>query len=174
MNRFITLPLRWVPLRVGGPLEDELAVRALGRELASWEGTPYMLGQQVKQEGVDCVRFVCAVLDFLGGTRTPLPSLPADAAMHSRESAIAAMLTIKRLFEPIDQIDGCDVQPGDLLVVGPSSGGPGHGMIVGCAPGEVWEAGTARVQRSGWAIQESSELFAVYRKGDRTAWASSS
>lgn len=164
------IPLHWSPLKLGDPLDNELALRALGRELESWEGTPYMLGQQMKQQGVDCVRFVCAILDFLGGTRTPLPSLPADAAMNSKRTAIASMLAIKRLFEPIDQIEDDRVQPGDLLVVGPSSGGPGHGIIVGHRENELWEAGTERVQRVGWSLHESAEIFAVYRKGDRHRW----
>lgn len=170
MSAHLPLHLRWRPINVGSPLDNELAMRAIGRELESWEGTPYMLGQQVKQEGVDCVRFVCAIMDFLGGRRTPLPALPADAAMHSRQTAIKSMLAIKRLFEPLSQVEDDWVEPGDLLVVGPCRGGPGHGIIVGHRENELWEAGTRRVQRTGWSLPEVSELYAVYRKGDRTSW----
>lgn len=167
----VILPLSWTPLRIGDPLEDELALRTLDSELRSWDETPYGIGQQSKGQGVDCVRFVAAVLDFLGGTETPLPSLPQDAAMHDRAGAIAGMLTIKRAFDPLDEVLDGLVQPGDLLVVGPRRGGPGHGMIVGCRPGEVWEAGTRRVQKVGWSLPDTSELFAVYRKKDRKPWA---
>lgn len=168
--RLRPMPLQWEPMRVGDPLDDELALRALRRELESWEGTPYMAGQQRKGEGVDCVRFVCAVLDFLGGTSTPLPSLPPDTALHSRATAIAAMLRMRRLFEPVEE-PGRSVQPGDLVVVGPRDGGPGHALIVGCRPWELWEAGTAVVQRVGWSIPERSSLFATYRKVGRLPWA---
>jgi hypothetical protein len=95
----------------------------LGAILLRWEGTPYRPGQQKEKAGVDCVRFVAAVLDELRGTSTPIETLPPDAAMHTREGAIASMLNIKRAFMPCELVGDNSLEPGDVLVTGPPGGG---------------------------------------------------
>ena len=59
----------WRPLQ-GFP-EATAAQDRLQDVLRGWEGTPYRAGAQAKGRdgGVDCVRFVCGVLDELYGER---------------------------------------------------------------------------------------------------------
>ena len=162
----------WRPLRERGLGEDwsGYVTSALRRYLESWLGTPYGVGQQQPGAGVDCVRFVAAVLDFLRDSRTPLTLLPQDAAFHDRAGATAAMLRFRRAFAPIVPSDGSELEPGDVLVTGPPHGGPGHAILVGPDPGTTWEAGYGRVQRCGWVLPHRYRLFAVYRLGGRERW----
>lgn len=165
------LPLvEWSP--VSGPGGEVIQSR-LHVELESWVGTPYLIGQQCKGVGVDCVRFVGAILDFMGRTKTALEMLPADACFHDSKRATASMHAFRTLFRPMDIVDDWRVQPGDVVIVGPVNGGPGHGIIVGCKPGVMYEAGSRQVQRIGTAIPSCRRVFGIFRKGDRaTAWTS--
>ncbi len=163
----MTPSVNWSPISEA----DGLALSTrLREELEGWVGTQYMIGQQCKRVGVDCVRFVGAILDFMGGTTTPLEMLPADTCFHSRQAATAAMHKFRHLFRPMIDVDGWNVQPGDVLVVGPKHGGPGHGVIVGCEPGVLYEAGTSRVQKVGFSFPSCRKVFGVFRKGDRGRW----
>jgi len=139
----------------------------------SWEKTPYMALQSKKQGGVDCIRFVCSVADELYGySRGPMVSLPPDQAMHDREGALAAMRAICRRYEPlIDATDDEYLEPGDILVVGPSGGGPGHAMIAGGRQGHIWECLASGVTLSGMPLIGSAvELFRIYRVMDKHKW----
>lgn len=138
--------------------------------LRSWEGTPYMAGQQMQKVGVDCVRFVSAVLDAaLRRERTAMPELPQDTAMHDRTRAIAAMRLIMRLYPEAEVVRNPRfVEPGDVLVVGEASGGPGHAIIVGPEPNTLWQTGTLGVHKGGFGlIDVSQRLFRVYRLRNR-------
>ncbi len=155
---------------------DAARVQArLQRILESWEGTPYFPGQQMKGAGVDCVRFVCAVLDELYGyKRVEIPDLPGDIAMHARDTAIAAMRYVMKLYEPnVPVLDGI-LEPGDILVVAPPNGGPGHAMIVGAQQNELWHSTDRRVQMTGIGfLQEKThgwKLYGAYRALDRERW----
>ncbi|TRZ51606.1 MAG: hypothetical protein D4S01_04415 [Dehalococcoidia bacterium] len=142
--------MKIVPLNIEGLSADDnwLIESRMQKILDSWEGTPHMDGQQAKGMGVDCVRFVAAVLDELIGTKTPIKHLPSDTAFHQRDKAVAGM----RLF--IKQFDGYRIGPdeplqaGDVLVTGPRSGGPGHAMIVG-PDGFIWQSAYKKVIKSG-------------------------
>lgn len=126
-----------------------------------------------KQVGVDCIRFVCSVADELYGyERGPLITLPPDQAMHDRYGAIAAMRQIRRRYFPVDDVRRDEfLEPGDILVTGPLNGGPGHAMIVGTAPGHIWETTMDGVQRSGMPFfGRDSELFRIYRVRDKAKW----
>lgn len=137
--------------------------------LEKWRGTPYMAGQQCLGAGVDCVRFVAAVLDELYH-RAPVPiaTLPPDAALHSREGAIAGMKRIRELYMPNDAIEDGSIEPGDVLVTGPRNGGPGHAMIVGPRPSELWHAAGDAVHMSGLGFAGETKVFRVYRMRDRS------
>jgi cell wall-associated NlpC family hydrolase len=157
--------IAWRP--VTGP--SELGARAfearLDTALRAWEGTPYMAGQQKESAGVDCVRFVAAVMDdLLRRPRTPIATLPADAALHDRDGAIAAMKRLRLAFMPNRFLeDGELLEPGDIVVTGPSAGGPGHAMIVGARRSTLWHATRLGVQWTGLAPPPGHAVFRAYR-----------
>lgn len=160
---------------LSGFREAARAQARLERILDSWEGTPYVPGQQMKGAGVDCVRFVCAVLDELYGfARVPLPELPGDISLHARETAIAAMRFIMKIYEPNEQVMDGHLEPGDILVVAPPNGGPGHAMIVGARENEVWHSTDRRVQMTGIGTLDNGmngwRFYAAYRATDRERW----
>jgi len=170
--RYSSQGYKWEPLRLQGHAlsADLRAAAALAEEILSWEGTPYMHGQQVKKVGVDCVRFVCSVLDNLQTTQTNFATLPQDAAMHSRGGAIRSMLNIKRRFQARTVRDH-SMQPGDIVVVGPPNGGPGHALIVGFRPNTLWHAANPAVHQTGIGfIVGEQKVFRVYRLLNRHLW----
>lgn len=164
----------WEPM----PIELASAQDRLGRALGAWSGTPYLSGQRLCQIGCDCIGGVFGVIDAVDGRqRAQNPSLPADAALHSPRTAYRAVVAIRRIYEPASRLRRVDgrlhVQPGDLLIVGASGGGPGHLMIVGVKKNTVWHAAGrgARFEQAGWALGTGYErLFAVYRLDDRDRW----
>lgn len=141
---------------------------------SSWENTKYMPLQSRKGGGVDCIRFVCGVADELYGySRGPAITLPPDQSLHDREGAIAAMKALCRRYEPLADVTSDPfIEPGDIIVVGPVGGGPGHAMIVGGYRGHVWECLQEQgVQRSGMpAFGDILELFRIYRVLDKHKW----
>jgi cell wall-associated NlpC family hydrolase len=160
------------PLKIDGfsAEENHQASGRLQSILKCWEGTPHMDGQQCKGRGVDCVRFVAAVIDEMAGTHTPLEHLPRDASFHNRERCIGAFKRFFTLF------DGCKVpdeepkQPGDVLVTGPANGGPGHAIILG-SDGQLWQS---LDEVGGYAPEMLSnqqyKYKATMRVSDRTKW----
>lgn len=149
-------------------------VPLLDRIFKAWEGTPYMEGQQYPQAGVDCFRFVCAVLDTLEGRRTPLEHIPADQAMHAPQTAVAAVRAVLRLYEPYEIVTDGLVAPGDVFITGQIGAGPGHAMIAGNDQGELWHCPgpRKRVCRTGTGIH--GELHRIYRiKNKESRWPSS-
>jgi hypothetical protein len=173
----MALTIAWKPLE--GPTGAKAMAR-LGEVLGSWERTPYMVSQQAKGRdgGVDCVRFVCGVMDELRGTQTPIETLPQDAAMHNRQSAIMAMHRIGKLFQPNDLIQPTDAtwwaEPGDLAVTSPKGGGPGHAMIVGQARNVLWESSGSGVRKVGLGTvllpNGPWRLSYVFRPLDKSDW----
>lgn len=131
-----------------------------------------MDGQQAKGRGVDCVRFVAAVLDEMQGTRTELEKLPRDAAFHAREKCFTAFRLFIRQFDGYEIPEGEPVQPGDVLVVGPVTGGPGHAIIVG-KDGQLWHS-AGSVTRTGMGCLDAFmyKYKAAFRAKDRgVKWA---
>lgn len=161
---------------MSGFRDAAMAQARLERILDSWDGTPYAIGQQMKGAGVDCVRFVAAVLDELYGyKRLPVQDLPHDVALHQRETAIAAMRLIMKLYEPNEPVLDEILEPGDILVMAPPKGGPGHAMIVGARENEIWHSTGKRVQMTGIGFFDAGhtgwKLFGAYRALDRERWA---
>ena len=141
--------------------------------LQSWRGTPYGLGQQCKGMAVDCVRFVCGVLDEMyQQPYQDIEHLPDDIAFHSREKAISGMKLIMRLFPTYTSIRGNEVEPGDILVCGSKSGGPGHAMIVGTQQSVLWHSNTHKVVQTGLAFPQSGMyyLHRILRTSDKNRW----
>lgn len=158
--------LRWVsaPASVLAALE-----RAIGR----WQGTPYRVGQQTPGMGVDCVRFVCGVLDDVTGRQTPIETLPQDAAMHARTSAILAMKRIKQLYQPNAEVHDGTIESGDLLITALPGGGPGHVLIAGAKPWHLWESTATGVRRTGLGgltTGAAQQLHYVYRITNKGTW----
>lgn len=165
------MELVWTPYSDRKP---SLMTHTLGGVLAGWKGTPYRSGQQCKGYGVDCVRFVCAVLDELEGKSRGFKTLPPDAALHAPEVARLVMRRIMRTFWPWDSVLDGTAEPGDVLVAGPRHGGPGHAIIVGPTRNTLWEATYPRVRQTGWGLQGSihNKLFRVLRMRNRSErWA---
>ena len=156
MIKLQPLPYRWVGKRP--EIHDRLR-----EEFQSWEGTPYIPDQQAKGVGVDCVRFVCAIMDALRGTTQKIETLPADVALHNRAGAFSVMRKIMRLYEPFMALGPHNpfVYPGDVLITGKA--GPGHAMIVGPDPNTIWHATSPRVQRTGFTLPSNERVFRVYR-----------
>lgn len=131
-------PYRWLPLPLIEPTLD--------RVLSSWVGTPYMHGQRVKGQGVDCAQLTFAVMDEL--LRRPLPTLcprmTADAANLSARAAFATILAGRRAFESEIVRDGT-VKPGDIILTRATGGDsgprrPGHAAIAAVRPGTCLHA----------------------------------
>ncbi len=168
------LTLEWEPLPAG--LGN--AQQRLGEALEAWCGTPYLSGQRLRGIGGDCIGSVFGVLDDVDGRQRALdPMLPADTALHNPKLAYKAVAAIRHIYAPAKRLrrEGgrMSVQPGDLLVVGTTYGGPGHLMLVGVKKNTIWHAAGrgARFEQTGWALGDGFErLFAVYRLEDRERW----
>lgn len=139
-------------------------VSRLSAILESWRGTRYLAGSGAKKAGADCVGFVVGALDELFGTRTPRQDLPADASMHSHDGAIACMRAVRKAFRAHVVVRDGVLEPGDVIVTGPTDGGPGHAMLVGVRVGELWHC-TPRsgVHRTGYPLTGLHRVFRVYR-----------
>ena len=171
------LRANWTPLSIGGADTQELSER-IEKMLQSWEGTKYVSGQRFKGEGADCIGFGFAAIDEIDGReRAASPSLPADTALHNPDTARQAVKDIRRLYAPARLIRPAkrgltNLQPLDILVVGPSAGGPGHLMLVGPQRNTIWHCiQNSGVSRTGWGLTTGFErLQGVYRLGDRERW----
>jgi hypothetical protein len=166
-------------VKLGGPpvvswrtLESGQALARLAAVLAPWEGTPYAPGQQCRGVGVDCVRFVIAVLDELTGKQTAIRTLPPDSSVHNPAAARERMELISQAYAPYLEVTDGVVEPGDILVTGPLHGGPGHVMIVGNQRNVLWHATAPRVQKTGFRAFHffGHRVFHVRRLADRN-WA---
>lgn len=140
-------------------------IQKLQEELESWEGTPYAEGQQCKGAGADCVRFACAIMDVIFGQKNDPRTLPHDAAWHSRASSVAALKQIMSLYRNVETVQGNELEPGDIVVTGPRNGGPGHAMIVGGRPNELWHCSGKQVHRTSIQLLDTPEfmVFRVFR-----------
>lgn len=169
--QFYKIDLEWKPM----PPELDRQNAALERVLLEWEGTPYFSGSAVKQAGVDCVRFVCAVFKELEGEpldNDTIKLLPPDAAMHNRSGALIVMRHLLKLLSPVEEVSGRYVEPGDILAVGPIGGAPGHAMIVTPWKNTLMHAGSSEVCRTGFhLVNHYQKVFKVFRKGNRQCWA---
>jgi cell wall-associated NlpC family hydrolase len=143
--------------------------------LESWAGTPWVAGQQLRgpHGGVDCVRFVVAVLDELHRmTRPAIRRLPQDASVHDRLGMMAAARAIRQRYPHAVIAAGAGaIEPGDVVVMqAGAAGGPGHVAIAG--PGgarELWHAtsGAGVVCTSAAA---SANIVWIWRPLGKEAW----
>jgi cell wall-associated NlpC family hydrolase len=144
---------------------------ALTALIEKWKGTPYRRGQQCPGVGVDCVGFVCGMLDGLTGrSPTQFDRFPSDTAFHTREGAIAAIYAIRDRFRPNSTILDEFMEPGDVVLVGPGGAGS-HAMLVGNGPHEFWHASMAGVVKAGSNYFGENKIHGVIRADEREGWA---
>lgn len=173
--RYLVQNMLWQPIshpKLNSGLVRRITDR-LESVLQSWKSTPYGLGQQCKGVAVDCVRFVCGVVDEM--YQQPYQSierLPDDIAFHSREKAIDAFRMIMRLYPDHRSVRSDHVEPGDIVVCGSKSGGPGHAMIVGTEQSILWHSNTHKVAKTGLAFPQAGMyyLHRVLRVNDKDKW----
>ena len=156
MNRKHGLAMRTMDFRWAAPPKYADRLRQC---LESWKNCPYMLGQQVKGVGVDCVRFVTGVCDEM--YRQPYKKFPLIAG----ESCINATEASDKVFRQLLEMYPCDVItvnkdtpteviPGDLICCGPKGGTYGHAMVVGVEPKTFYHATTFKVTKSGCSFMD--------------------
>lgn len=137
----------------------------LREAIEGWAGTPYLEDTQCPGVGVDCVRFVCAILDVLSGQSTDISVMPQDIALHSPEGARASMRQIMSNYRPYLNLGAnAFVRGGDIVVVGHRDGGPGHAMIVGPDRNTLWHAIRPKVTMKGFTLPEDTVIYRVFRK----------
>lgn len=148
--------LKLEPLNIEGftEAENRAVEDFIESRLKAWQGTPYMSGKCCIGRGVDCVHFITAFCDDVFGTRHAYEPLPADMSFHNKEGAEAGLRRMFRLY-PCSKIEGDTLQPGDVVICGPTGihGGPGHAMIAG--KDSLWHVDSKCVCRAGLAIAQS-------------------
>lgn len=168
--RYYPIARPWQPLSIEDPRAAHLIHLKLAVLFQQWQGTPYMAGNQCIQKGVDCVRWVTAVLDMMyDRAPTDIQTLPSDGSFHNKRGAMKAMIKIKRLYPHCKVLRDEPLEPGDLVIVGPPGGGPGHAMLVGTEKNTLWHcAPLSGVCKTGWSlIVGNQHIFRVYRAKDR-------
>lgn len=171
--RTLTLSVRWDHIHGLPPAELVTVYERMHDVLLGWQGTRYGSGQRCRGVLADCVGFVFGAIDDVDGRpRAQSPSMPADTALHDAASSAEAMRALRDLYEPVEVVTGRDVQPFDILVVGPSGGGPGHAILVGPTRNTLWHCTPgAGVHQAGWALGTGYEvLHGAFRIGDRERW----
>lgn len=171
---YIPMETKWKPLSGLPNKKISSIIERLKKLLISWEGTPYMSGQQTKGVACDCARFITSILDSLYRIkRTKTPRLHPDCALNSPKIAWEALNLIISMYPNLHKIKNTSfVEPGDFIVVGPINGGPGHGMIVGFQPNTLWHCIWPEVSYTGMYIQKGiQKVFRIYRAMDREKWA---
>jgi cell wall-associated NlpC family hydrolase len=163
--------LTWKPLDFEG---SDKVTQKIEKICALWDHTPYISGQQSPGEkgGVDCVRFVCAVLDACYGVDHNIPRQVQDRALHDPEGAQAVVTMIREYYpDHKDLPDGDrEVEPGDIIVTGHSQGGPGHAILVGARKNTLWQAMTRRVRMGGLGLLRHYQQIFVIIRPDKTLW----
>lgn len=183
MTHYLPVGLTWRALRLGGHrgnngFADEVACARrielrLARILGEWERTPFASGQCRKQMGASCQGFLAGLLDELYGRRveSKIPILPIDIGLHNRRKAKAGMKWFMRNYPNHERVNDGFVEPGDLVVVGPSDGGPGHCMFVGPRENTLWHSVEGSgVCYTGMSLPSQNKLYAVYRPLDKEVW----
>ena len=170
MIRYYQIPLQWQDISIENKKKRERIRYRLMMCFFVWENTPYMAGNQQLSSGVDCVRWISAVLDEMYQRwPTNIKTLPSDASFHNRLGAIKAMHQIRKLYPNCITIRNGIIEPGDLIVIGPPGGGPGHALLVGTEPNTLWHCTpNSGVTRTGWSlIVGQQQIYRVYRAKDR-------
>jgi hypothetical protein len=113
--------------------------------------------------------------ELFGFERVVRADWPQDGSMHDARGSMLAMKQIAESFMPNQRVDDRVLEPGDVIVVGPHGGGPGHGMIVGSQKNTLWHSADGGVQFTGISYLWVNQLrvFRVYRYLERYRWLNS-
>lgn len=148
-------------------------------ELQSWHGTPYRHGVSIRGQGVDCVRFVVSMLEWLHGREASANCIPFDfpaqAAYCAQFPAIEVFnwMTSRYpnhkggiVFRKGRDLEVPILQPLDVLVLEHTDDEPVHMMICGF-DGRVWHSNNSssggRVSWTGLTEQMRSAIWCVWR-----------
>lgn len=168
-DKISPMPLTWRD--TDQRIKDRLACT-----LQSWRRTPYRDGQAMKGVGVNCATFIAEILAELEYRSCPDIRIPnPKIAFHNKASALGALRRFRRCFPGFKKVEGRDVEPGDILVIGKVDKGPGHCLIVGHQKNTVWECHQYGVAQSGWILWNGWRIYSIYRKENRSErWLNSS
>ena len=102
--------------------------------------------------------------------RAAIPNIPQDAAWHDKRSVTRAARVMMSLYAPWVKDREFTVEPGDIVIISPAGGGPGHILVAGALPNTLYHAITTRVQRTGCMIVEPFVLTRIYRPTYKKDW----
>lgn len=126
---------------------DKITSIEYAEHLETWRGVPYRDGGY-DHRGIDCVRFVVRIIDWLHGYDSMMmedpPKLPKQIALHDPEKADNVVAWLRRRWANTciwrSSFDApLDVQPGDLVIV-KNQVHPGHALIAGPRRCELWHS----------------------------------
>ena len=145
-------------------------------ELQSWHGTPYKHGVSVRGQGVDCVRFVVSMLEWLHGREASADCIPFDFPAQAAYCAkfpatqIINWMTSRyphhTVFRKGRDIEASAMQPLDVIVLEHTDDEPVHLMICGF-DGRVWHSNNSgsggSVSWTGLTEKMRSSIWCVWR-----------
>lgn len=106
---------------------SEVVERVVNR----WISTPYRPKARVRQQGVDCVQLIAALLDELYDCPfTPIVSVPSDVGFHDERRAIGSIRALRTMWRGSDVVRDRSVEPGDILVARISGRVVNHALFV--------------------------------------------
>lgn len=161
--------LSWKPLDFEGA---DTVIERLRACFQTWDRTPYMAGQRAAGIGVDCVRFVCAVLDEMYGVFHEIPREMQDRSLHDPEGAQRVVDTIRAYYDDhidLPKHDRC-VEPGDIVITGNAQGGPGHAILVGVDRNTLWQATSRGIRMCGLGLLDHFQQICTIVRPDKTLW----
>lgn len=153
--------------------------------LQSWENTGYHDGMCKRGAGVDCLRFVCATLDWLHGFDSdklpPIPNFPPQTSMHRPDLAWSVVGSLEARYPcyrlklrnrmPIEPL-----RPADVLIV-KNAVNPAHVMIAGVQLNVLWHSmnnkGADRnggVARSSLGCAQTCGILRIWRMDGAAVW----
>jgi hypothetical protein len=145
-------------------------------ELQSWHGTPYAHGVSIRGQGVDCVRFVVSMLEWLHGREASAECIPfnfpAQAAFCAKFPALEVFNWMNARYQNrVVFRKGRDselpiIKPADVVVLEHSDDEPVH-MMMGGFDGKVWHSNNwlhgGSVTWTGMTEQMRSSIWCVWR-----------
>ena len=142
---------------------------ALGAAVKEWRGTPYAAGccSPGPGGGVDCVRFVDAVLQQLHQTvLPPLPRFAQDAAFHNPRTVADMIGILEARYPRYRRRRWTGVLPSDIVLVAYERW-ENHIGIAGVNPLQIWHATSVGVACTSLdAIKSTGRVQRVYGSED--------
>ena len=147
-------------------------------KLAEWENTPYRNTTMQCGFGVDCVRFVVAIVDWLHGFQTEcmpdVPVLPPQTSTHQPTLAWSVVRWLLQRYPQHETVWTPEsdmfpvIEPGDIFCIRTEEN-PGHAMIAGPKRNVLWHSMNSIHMRKvhpialSWCFMPKHELLRVWR-----------